>query len=114
MTLERWQQIREMVRRQYSAEDEGSEDLVVETGDGPVKQGEAEFVVFDGPMGRMKLQFQKKPRLEEKKYHYSHQQGAAARVEYKFSEDEMVYTLKAYKWDDNEDEWKEIDAASFA
>lgn len=109
MAPERWQQIKEMIRKQYSVEDEGTEDLVVETADGTVKQGEAEFVVFSGPMGKMKLEFQKKPRLEEKKYHYSHQQGTAARVEYKFSEDELVYTLKAFKESDD-GEWEEMDS----
>lgn len=117
MTLERWEQIKEMVKRQYSVEDEGTEDLLVETGEGMVKQGEAEFIIFDAPSalggGRMKLELQKKPRLEEKKYHFSHRQGDAARVEYKFSDSETVLQLKAYK-EDEDGEWKEIDAASFA
>lgn len=115
MTQERWEQIKEMVKRKYSGASEGSEDLIVETGDGQVKAGEAEFVVFENPAlgGRMKLELQKKPRLEGKKYHYSHQQGSSARVEYKFSENETVLTMKAYKWDDDNDEWKEIEAAAF-
>ena len=118
MTLEKWEEIKTMVKKQFTLEDAGREDLLVETADGTVKQGEAEFIIFDAPSslggGRMKLELQKKPRLEEKKYHYSHRQGDSARVEYKFSEDETVLTLKAYKWDDAADEWKEIDAGSFA
>jgi hypothetical protein len=113
MTQEKWQEIKENVKKQFGIEEEGREDLIVETGEGAVKQGEAEFVIFEGPMGRMKLELQKKPRLEEKKFHYSHQQGQSARVEYKFSEDETVLTFKAYKWDDREDEWKEIESSSF-
>ena len=113
MTQEKWEQIKEMVKKQYQVEDQGTEDLLVETGEGMVKQGEAEFVIFESAMGRLKLQLAKKPKLEEKKYHYSHRAGDAARVEYKFSEDETVLQLKAYKWDDDEDDWKEIDAANF-
>lgn len=113
MTLERWEDIKNQTKKQFSVEDEGREDLVVETADGPVKQGEAEFIIFESPLGRTKLQFQKKPKVESKKFYYSHQQGAAARVEYKFSESELVYTLKAYKWDDAADEWREIEASSF-
>ncbi len=110
MNTERWGQIKNTVKKQYPSAEEGVEDLLVDTAEGQVKQGEAEFVIFESPLGRLKLQFQKKPRVEEKKYHFSHRQGAAARVEYKFSEHELVYLLKAYKWDDMEDEWKEIDS----
>lgn len=87
---------------------------MVETADGTVKQGEAEFVIFEAPhLGRVKLQLQKKPKLEDKLYHYSHRQGDSARVEYKFSENELVYTFKAYRWHEVDNDWKEIDAGSF-
>lgn len=112
MTLERWETIKETVKKQFGAAEEGREDLLVETGEGMVKQGEAEFVIFQSPLGRTKLELQKKPRLEEKKYHYSHRQGDAARVEYKFSEDETVLQMKAYKENDDGD-WEEIDAETF-
>ncbi|TSA46277.1 hypothetical protein D4R52_00845 [bacterium] len=114
MTPERWETIKQSVKKQFKVEEEGAEDLLVETGEGSVKQGEAEFVIFESPLGRLKLQLQKKPKLEEKKFHYSHQQGKGARVEYKFSEDEIVLTFKAYKWDDAQDEWKEMDADKFS
>lgn len=119
MNLERWEEIKKTVKKQDPQAEEGQEDLLVDTAEGQVKQGEAEFIIFSAPGGsafggeRMKLQLQKKPRVEEKKYFYSHRQGTSARVEYKYSESEMVYTLKAYKWDEVEDEWKEVDAANF-
>lgn len=109
MSPDRWETIKETVKKQFTLEEEGNEDLFVETAEGAVKQGEAEFVVFQSPLGRVKLQFQKKPKLAGKEYHYSHQQGQSARVEYKFSSDELVYTFKAYKWNDLEDEWREMD-----
>lgn len=113
MTPERWHAIKQTIRREYPVEDEGTEDLLVATGEGIVKQGESEFIIFASPLGRMKLEFQKKPKVEAKKYHYSHRQGDAARVEYKFSENLEVYTLKAYKWDEAEEVWREIDASTF-
>ncbi len=126
MTPDRWQQIKQTVKKQFSLEEQGVEDLLVNTAEGQVKQGKAEFVIFSArgarlPVGqgsafggeKLKLQFQKKPRLEEKKYHFSHRQGDSAQVEYKFSETEMVYNLKAYKWDETQEEWKEINASNF-
>lgn len=113
MTPERWEDIKNQTKKQFSVEAEGREDLVVQTADGSVKAGEAEFIIFESPLGRTKLQFQKKPKVEGKKFFYSHQQGAAARVEYKFSESELVYTFKVYKWDEVADAWREMDSASF-
>lgn len=109
MTEEKWEEVKTNIKRQFEIEEEGTEDLEVETADGLIKQGEAEFVIFESPLGRTKLQLQKKARLEDKKYHFSHRQGDSARVEYKFSETDTVLTMKAYKWDDALDEWKEID-----
>lgn len=111
MTLDRWEEIKNNVRKQFPDFETGTEDLITDTAEGQVKQGEAEFLVFASPIGRTKLQLQKKPKVEEKKYHYSHRAGDSARVEYKFSETDSVLTMKAYKWDDTEDEWKEIDAS---
>lgn len=110
MTAEKWEQIKENIRKQFAVEDEGREDLLVATGEGMVKQGEAEYLVFESPLGRVKLQFGKKAKLEDKKYHFSHRAGQAARVEYKFSDHETVHTFKAFRWDDLGDDWKEIDA----
>ena len=110
MTAEKWEQIKENIKSTFSIEDEGVEDVLVETGEGPVKQGTAEYIIFDSPMGRLKLRLEKKPKLEDKKYFYSHRAGDSARVEYKFSADETVLTFKAYKYSDADDDWKEIDA----
>lgn len=113
MSPEKWETIKQTVKKQFSIQEEGIEDLLVDTAEGQVKQGQAEFIVFESPLGRTKLQFQKKPKLEEKKYFYSHRQGDAARVEYKYSGTDLVYTFKAYRWSDTEEQWCEIDSGSF-
>ena len=113
MSPDKWEEIKSNAIKRFSVEQQGTEDLLVDTADGQVKAGEADFVVFQSPLGRTKLQFQKKPKLEEKQFHYSHRQGDSARVEYKFSEDELVYTFKAYKWDEIEEEWREIEPSGF-
>lgn len=113
MSPDKWEEIKSNIAKNFPVEEQGLEDLFVDTADGQIKQGEAEFVIFASPLGRTKLCLEKKPRLEDKRYHYSHQQGSSARVEYKFSDTEMVYTFKAYKWDDLDDEWKEIEKSAF-
>ena len=113
MTEDKWQQIKENITKRFTVEEEGMEDLLAETGEGQVKLGEAEFIIFESPLGRLKLQFGKKPRVEDKVYHYSHRAGTGARVEYKFSDEELVNTFKAFKWNETDDDWKEIDAEGF-
>ena len=114
MDIDRFEQIKENIKRKFKVEEEGTEDLMSETADGLVKQGTAEFLVVQTPLGRIKLTFEKRPVVVDKKFIYSHRAGQAARTEYEFSDSEFSYKLRAYKWDDIEEAWDEIDAANFS
>jgi len=113
MQDDKWEGLKEELHRKFQVEDEHFEDLVVETADGPVVSGKVEVLIFPTPLGRIKLTRESKPVVLDKKEFYSHQQGKAARVEYTFSETEFSHKIKAYKWNDDNEEWKEIDAGSF-
>lgn len=113
MDNDRWEQLKEEIKRKFKLEQELAEDLMVETNNGLVKQGTAEVLIFTTPMGRIKLVRESRPVVLDKKFIYSHRAGQAARTEYEFSDTEFSYKLKAYQWDDDNDEWKEIDAGSF-
>ncbi|MGE5392447.1 MAG: hypothetical protein ACM3NH_01760 [Candidatus Saccharibacteria bacterium] len=113
MDIDRWEGLKEEIRRKFTVEEEKTEDLMVETNDGLIKQGTAEVLVFESPLGRMKLSMEKRPVVVDKKFIYSHRAGQAARTEYTFSDSEFSYTMKAYKWDDDNDDWTEIDVANF-
>jgi hypothetical protein len=118
MDIDKWEQLKEELKRKYTVESETTEDLIVETGDGPVKQGHAEAIVFINedmsPQMSFKLVFETRPVVTDKKVIYSHRAGQGARTEYEFSETEKSHKLKAYTWDDDKEEWKEIDAGNFA
>src|ERR1700741_3970300 len=105
MDIDRWQQVKESIKSKFQIEDEGTEDLMMDTQDGPVKQGVVEFLVAQTPMGKIKLGWEKRPLVLDKRFHFSHRAGQAARTEYAFSDTEFTYKLHAYKWDDIEDEW---------
>ncbi|OGE82766.1 MAG: hypothetical protein A3B10_01930 [Candidatus Doudnabacteria bacterium RIFCSPLOWO2_01_FULL_44_21] len=121
MQDEKWEALKEELNRKFKVEDSHLEDLIVETADGPIKQGKVEVLIFPTPLGKIKLTRESKPVVLDKKVFYSHQQGKSARTEYKFSETEFSHKIKAYKWDpdasvgagDDNDEWKEIDAGNF-
>jgi hypothetical protein len=114
MDIDRWEQVRENIKAKFKILEQGTEDLNVETADGTVKQGTAEFLVVETPMGKIKVAFEKRPVVLDKKFIYSHRAGQAARTEYTHSDSEFSYKLKAYKWNDLDEQWEEIDASNFS
>jgi hypothetical protein len=106
MTIERWKEILGKLKDDFAVEDEGSERLEEEGG------VDIEYIIFKGPLGRMRLEFIAKPVVLDKKTIYSKRIGSETKVEYVYGE-EKSHTLNAYKWDDNEDKWIEMDAAKF-
>ena len=103
MTPERWQQIKGQVQDTFSDAEISKEKL-------PEPQiGDTEIILFTGPLGKMKLEYVTKPVLLDKKTHGSRRMGSEATVQYIFSETEFSHHLKAYKWDEAQDDWVEID-----
>jgi hypothetical protein len=113
MDVDRWEQIKENIKNKFTVLEEGTEDLTVTTADGEVPSGKSEFLIAQTPMGKIKLAFESRPVVTDKKFIYSHRAGQAARTEYQFSDTEFSHKIKAYKWDEDNDEWKEIDATKF-
>lgn len=119
MQDDKWEALKEELKRKFKVEDEHFEDLMVETSDGMVKQGRSEVIIFSAsgreiPFSKVKLVRESRPVVTDKKFIYSHRAGQAARTEYEFSDTEFSHKIKAYKWDDDSDEWKEIDAAAIS
>lgn len=113
MDTDRWEQIKENIKSKFKVLEEGTEDLTVRSAEGSIKSGRAEFLVVVTPMGNIKLVFESRPVVTDKKFIYSHRAGQSARTEYEFSDTEFSHKLKAYKQGDEDEEWKEIDAAAF-
>jgi hypothetical protein len=113
MDIDHWQQLKENLKSKFEVEEEGIEDLTMDTSDGTVVTGSSDFMVIQTPVGRVKLAFEKKPMVLDKKEHFSHRAGQNARIEYQFSENEFTYKLRAYKWNDIDEVWEEIDAENF-
>ena len=121
MDNDRWEQIKENIKSKFKVLEEGIEDLTVTTGEGEIKSGTAAFLVAETPMGKIKLSFESRPLVLDKKLIYSHQQGKSARTEYTFSDTELTHKIKAYKWNPDalvgagdDDEWQEMDAEAYS
>ncbi|MFH1866655.1 MAG: hypothetical protein ABIJ81_01060 [Patescibacteria group bacterium] len=107
MTYERWQDITNKVKSQFQLLTEGKEPL----GNSP---GEREFVEFQGPQGKMKLELVKRPVVLDKKTIYSKRIGSSTAVEYVYDDKEQTLTFHAYLWSEPAGDWQEIKADSFA
>jgi hypothetical protein len=107
MSPEKWKETIGRVKDSFSIEDEGKEHLEDEGG------VDIEYVVFSGPLGRIRLEHVTKPVILDKKTKYSNRIGAETMVDYVYSESEKSYLLNVYRWDEATDEWIELDAKKF-
>lgn len=71
-------------------------------------KGSIERMLFNGPMGEMKLERVKAPRLLGEKTQYSRRIGGDVKVDKVYSEDEVVTHVKGYKMGTN-GEWEQIE-----
>lgn len=104
MTREKWESVRGKVLDAFTVLDKGEEHYDEEGG------VDLEFVVFNGPLGKMRLEYIEKPVVLGKKTNYSNRIGSETAVEYVFSPTERTSRLAAYRWGEAEDDWVEIDA----
>lgn len=104
MNDEKWQDIISMVKDKFEVEEEKKEDLSKEDGGGFV-----EWIIFKGPLGRMKLERTTKPIVLDKKTTFSRRVGSETKVDYVYSDTEFSQKFKAYKWDEANEEWTEME-----
>lgn len=103
MSPDRWQQLKGQIQDQFDGVSISREKLE------EPERGEKEIVLFDGPLGQMRLEYFTRPVVLDKHTHGSRRIGSHTEVEYIYSETEFSHSLKAYKWDDGQDDWLEID-----
>lgn len=108
MQIEKWQQLVDMAQKNFRNVKLATEDLIMDTQDGPIKQGTQDILEFEHADGkRYRLIRENKPVVLEKKDLYSHRAGQTAQSLYKFSETEFSHRLRVFKEVDF-DEWEEI------
>ncbi len=107
MQEEKWKNILGNVKDNFEVEDYGEMHLDDEGG------VDIEYVVFQGPLGKMRLEYISKPVILDKKTTYSRRVGSETKVDYVYSENERSAKMIAYKWNNDQDDWVEMDADNF-
>ena len=102
MTQDKWQNIVGLIKDKFAVEDEGREELE------DIPRASVEFIIFAGPLGRMKLEYTTKPVVLDKKSIGSKRIGSEATVQYIYSETEFYGTFKAFRWSEPDDDWMEL------
>jgi len=103
MQPEKWEETKGQLQDAFK-DVEFSKDILPEP-----QKGEMEIALFDGPMGKMRLEYITRPVILDKRTHTSRRIGANVGVEYVYSDTEFTHKLVAYRFDDDADDWQEID-----
>jgi len=107
MTEEKWKNILGHIKDNFKIEDEGNEYMEDEGG------VDIDYVVFQGPLGKIRLEYVSKPVILDKKTTFSKRIGSETDVQYVYSQDKKSQKLNVYKWDEDGENWVEIDAENF-
>lgn len=107
MQFEKWQTIIGNIKDNFEVEDHGAQHLEDDGGT------DIEYIVFRGPLGLMRLELVSRPVVVDKKVVFSKRIGSESKVDYVYDKEEKNRKMTAYKWDDNDDEWIEMDAGKF-
>ena len=108
MIEEKWKSMIGNVKDNFPVEDSGTEHIDEEGGI------DIEYIVFVGPLGKMRLENVTKPVILDKKTNYSNRIGSETQVTYVYSDTEKSSKMIAYKWDENDEVWVEIEAGMFS
>lgn len=104
MMLEKWQDVVNKIKDNFLVEDSGK-DYLDEAGGVDI-----DYIIFNGPLGKIKLEYITKPVVLDKKTIYSSRIGSETKIDYVYSQDEKSSKLKVFKWDEAINDWQEIDA----
>ncbi|MBU0707652.1 hypothetical protein KKG41_04740 [Patescibacteria group bacterium] len=105
MTDEKWQETKGQIKDSF----EVLEEDMAELNDSP---GTVETILFNGPLGKMKLVRTSIPLVVGEKALGSRRIGSDKTIQKKYSDTETVHTLKAFRYEEETDTWVKVDGES--
>jgi hypothetical protein len=113
MTDTQWDSLLKNIEKRFGTLEVVTEDILNDRDATDSIIGVKEIVELETEHGTFRLVRETRPAVLGSTFHYSHQQGAAARREYIFSHTELMHKLLAYRLNDD-GEWELIDPSLFA
>lgn len=114
MNDEKWLDLLGEIKERLEVLEHRKENFDIKDDFGVKGKGEREIIVFKGEMGKMKLEREKRPVILDKKVHYVKTKGTGAMIEYVLSEEETTSKVFCYRWNEQLQEWEEINLSRFA
>jgi len=108
MRPERWEEIVEMVKANFDVEDQG--EIRDEDRAGSI----VEYIVFNGPLGKLRLEFETHSAVVDTKTKYHKRIGSETEVEYVYSPTDKVHSLNIFRWDDATEDWRPFETKAFS
>lgn len=103
MNDDKWKEVLAIISEKFEIEDRATEDLSDEDG-----MGNVERIIFEGPLGRIKLERTTQPLVLDRKSIGSKRIGSDKVIQYTYSDTEMVHRFSAFKWDEQKQDWEEL------
>lgn len=111
MNDEKWGDVVNLIEQKFEVLDKTKEENPIGDDFGEEKATEKiETIIFNGSLGKIKVERTTRPIILDKKSHYTKRMGTSAQTEIIYSKDEFSHKFKAYKWDDIDNDWVEIEA----
>ncbi|MFH0840961.1 MAG: hypothetical protein V1865_03225 [bacterium] len=107
MHLDKWKETLDLIKEKFEVEDEG----VLESDEHGGTT--IEYIIFTGPIGKMKMEFISKPKVLEKNTTYSNRIGSDVTIDYVYSETEKSTQLLISRWSEADDDWLPVDSSNF-
>jgi hypothetical protein len=109
MTDDKWDVLIEQAKANFGDVSVSTEDLIVETEDGPVRHGTQDVLEFSTDHGAFRVIRENRSRMLEKKTHHFNRQSDTSESEYTFSDTDFTHKLRIFALDDD-DEYKELES----
>jgi hypothetical protein len=114
MTDDKWDVLIEQAKVNFEDVSVFTEDLMVETEDGPVRHGPVrhgtqDVLEFSTDHGAFRVVRENRSRMLEKKTHHFNRQNDTSESEYTFSDSEMTHKLRIFALDED-DQYRELES----
>lgn len=106
MNPEKWQEIKDKIKEKFTISQQFNEH-------DEERREDKEIIIFEGPIGKIKLEYITRPVILDKKTIYSRRIGSQVEVEYVYSDDEYTHSLKIYQFNNQLNDWRELRAQQF-
>lgn len=108
MRDDKWRDALDRITERFTVYEQGSEPLL------EYPNGKREFIIFESPLGKVRLERTTKPRTIGQRAVTSRRIGGTTKVESLYDLHDMVHFIIAAVWDERAGTWREIDGSGFA